>query len=160
MELSLVYCKWFLFCLLGSFIDARLWGAQSEDPLWLRKNFDWFWLILLPGIFWITDDIGWVVRNFWIDHYNGNVWIAWEMCKAHSLIVGLGMSVVWDLSYSKIEHKKWIVALPIWLTIPAFWRKTTNETDSRLVIGWTRRQMYVLDAVRVCILIASLVFII
>lgn len=146
MEKYLLHIAWFLFCLFGSFVDARIWNRKEDDPLWLRKNFDYFWLFGFPTIMLINQSVGYYMHDYFTSPLS---------MLAYSLFIASGMSVVWDLSYSKIEKGEWIADLRLWLTIPKFWKKSTNEWDDRWIIGFTKTQMYYFNALRILILIIS-----
>jgi len=152
MQFSILHIYWLFFVVLGMLVDARLWNKKEDDPAWLRNNFSWFWLILFPATFWFSQDAGWFLKDYYVAQYGS--W-AYVVFKLHSLMIGFGTSVIWDLGYSKIEKGKWIAPLALWLTIPYFWKKEQKDTD-RLIIGFTESQMWYLNGFRIIVLILSL----
>ncbi len=138
-----LYIVWFIVLSLGSLIDARMWGKKEDDPLWIKKYTDIFWLggytVICPLLFMY---IG----------YNRNI-IAESLSQFifYNILVGFSMSVFWDLFYSKIEHKNWIVPLPLWLIIP----NPFSQKD--IIVGFnTNKSVTYFHLLRLFILIVSI----
>lgn len=128
----MIYAFWFVHILFGSFVDARLWHDKDKDPVWLKDWFDIFWL-------------GWFAFVPFVAAYVGL-----DMLTFKSVLIAFGMSIIWDLVYSKIEHGEWIVALPLWFILP-------NPFGERIVIGFdTVKKMVIFNIVRIAVLILTL----
>ena len=127
----MIYGFWFIHILFGSFVDARLWNDKNKDPEWLKSWFDLFWLCWFAIVPFVA------------------IFVGADLFSIKSALIAFGMSIVWDLTYSKIEHGKWIVALPYWFIIPPIF-------GERILIGFTERQMYYFNAFRITVLILTL----
>lgn len=132
----MMYLFWFFHIACGALTDVRMWNDKNKDPEWIKEYTDLFWL----GYFGLCP--------FWI------ALVGSDILTIKSVLVACGMSVVWDLIYSKIEHGDWIVALPYWLILPNPFEKT-NWYEKRIVIGFTKSQMYIFNAVRLAVLLIT-----
>ena len=137
----MIYLFWFIHLLAGALVDSRMWGDKEKDPHWLAEYTDLFWL----GYF--------TLCPFWI------IYVGSDIFTVESAIIGFGMSVVWDLTYSKIEHGKWIVPLPLWLIIPNPFSKADTWYGRRIEIGFkTVGAMRDFNLFRILIVLLTLIF--
>lgn len=136
----LLYIFWAYHTPIGSMIDMRLWHDKSKDAVWLQEYFD-FWLV-----YWACSPF---LTQFLIQQ-------GMDLFQWKSVLIAFGSSVLWDLGFSKHEYGKWIVALPLWLIIPNPFSKKQTWYERRIVIGFTEKQMYYFNALRVSVLIGTL----
>jgi hypothetical protein len=137
----MLYLFWFVHLVFGALTDSRMWGKKEDDPHWLAEYTDVFWL----GYY--------TLCPFWI------AYIGWELISIESILIGFGMSVFWDLAYSKIEFGKWIVPLPLWLLIPNPFSKGKIWYERRIVIGFdTVERVRDFNLFRILIILLTIIF--
>jgi len=121
-----------------------MWGKKEDDPEWVAEYTDAFWL----GYFTLSPFlIAWLVSM-------GVPILSWE-----SLAIGFGMSVFWDLTFTKIEQGKWVAPIPLWLIIPNPFSKADTWYGRRIVIGFnTVNGMIDFNLFRILILLLTLIF--
>lgn len=121
-----------------------MWGKKEEDAEWIAEYTDVFWL----GYFTLCPLL-----------IAGFVSMGVPIFSIKSVVVGFGMSVVWDLIYCRVEFKRWIHPLPLWLIIPNPFSSGANWYQRRIVIGfnnvWTMGAFHLF---RVAILLITLYF--
>lgn len=128
-----VLLVWFIHLSDGALIDARTWGVKEKDPEWLAKYYDIIWLVYyVVGIFLLW---------FWFFNSYFNSDIPFLSFVGMNALAGFGVSVFWDLIYSKIEHGVWIYPLKLWFIIPT--------PRGRIPIGFdTEKKMLIFDIIR------------
>ena len=140
----MIYLFWFVHLACGALTDARMWGKKDEDAEWVAEYTDVFWL----GYFTLSPLLS-----------AGFVMMGAPILSIESVIIGFGMSAVWDLIYCKAEFGRWIHPLPLWLIIPNPFSKGVNWYQRRIVIGFnTVRTMGMFHLFRFAILLSTLFF--
>lgn len=132
----MLYLFWLIHIVCGALTDSRMWNDKNKDPEWVKEYTDIFWLAYFG------------LCPFWI------AYVGSDILTIKSVLIAFGMSVVWDLIFSKIEYGKWVVALPYWLILPNPFEKK-NWYEKRIVIGFTETQMYIFNTVRIAGLITT-----
>ena len=139
--ISLLYLFWLVHIVCGALIDARMWGVKENDNLFIQKYTDVYWL----GYFALVAFLPAYLYSI------GVVILSWK-----SLLIGCGMSVVWDLIFVKNESGVWIKPIPIWLTIPIPFYSAGSWYKERIVIGFkTLPGMIAFHSIRVIVLIGT-----
>lgn len=131
----MIHLFWLIHLSFGALTDSRMWGEKKDDPNWLKRYTDIFWL-------------GWYCLSPFVV-----AWLALRgvpILSIQSAIAGFGLSVAWDMIYSKVEHGQWIYPLSVWLDIPTPW--------GRKVIGFkTMTSMLYFDLFRMYLIYVSLI---
>lgn len=134
---AMIHLFWFLHVMCGWMVDARMWGEKEKDAAFLKQYIDVYWL-------------GWyAVLPFAAVWFNNN---GADLFSLQSLFVAIGMSVIWDLGFTKNEYGDWVKDLPVWLSIPNPFSKKADPLLRRWVISFTKKQMYWLNGLRVLLL--------
>jgi hypothetical protein len=135
---------WFVHLVLGGLTDARMWGRKEDDSEFLAEYTDAFWLgyyTLCPFL------IAWFVS------------MGVPIISLESVLIGFGMSFVWDCVYTKVEYVNWVYPLPLWLIIPNPFSKADTWYGRRIVIGFdTKETMFDFHAFRFLILMLTIIF--
>lgn len=145
---------WFLHMSCGWMIDARMWGDKNKDAAFIKQYIDVYWLFWYNYgslITWTVSFIYWLSSLIPIYSVQQIV-TALPVFVMYNVLVQFGMSVMWDVGFTKHEKGVWVEAIPIWLAIPNPFSKHPDPLQRRWVIGFTKIQMIYLDIIRVSVL--------
>ena len=131
MIIILTFLVWAYYMFADSLTDTKLW--KTNPPEWLIKWFDLAWLgqaFLSPLVFSLTSMLLYI-------HFQSI-----SVVLFYNLLIEIGMSVVWDLTFEKLENNDFFAPIPIWFRLPF------------ITIGWkTRQSSYIIHFGRIVELI-------
>ena len=134
----LIYPVWFIAVCFGGVIDALMWGKKENDPKWLQDWTDFFWLtsynVIVPALF--------IGLGFAFAHS----FYPLELFIIKNIFIAFGMSIFWDLIFTRIERGVWIDDIPKW----TYWKALNFN------ISFTKAEMITFNIIRVLFLLISI----